>query len=362
MLLDKNTKMKRKKILFFLRSAVGGAERMTITFANQLDRTRYDVKYCILDVAGKRDIESFICNDYSQIHISFTSFGLNLKLLQSFYKVLKEERPDFVFSSLISINFRLLIFARHFRQTVFIVRNNIYLASSSIYQKALIKLTYPKAARVIAQTEEMKAELDELLKCDHEKVVVIHNPVDIDTIQKKLADYQPFMNPHKTNYVAVGRFASSKAYDVLARAFYYVCKKEANSELYIVGRYDEQNSYFQRVWQLIKTSGLEEKVHLVGFHDNPYQYMRNADCFVLSSRNEGLPNVLIEALYIGTPAAACTCIPVIERIVDEGITGFLAKSEDAEGLAEAMLKAKGLGRITSTYKASSIGSLIQYFE
>lgn len=343
-------------------SAVGGAERMTVTFAKQLNRKKYDVKFCILEIADNKGIEKFIGDDYSKIHIPFTSFGLNLKLLQSFYKVLKEERPDFVFSSLISINFRLLIFARHFRQTVFIVRNNIYLASSSIYQKALIKLTYSQAARVIAQTEEMKDELDTLLKCVHEKVVVIHNPVDIDTIQKKLADYQPFMNPHKINYVAVGRFAPSKAYDVLARAFYHVCKKEVNSELYIVGRYDEQNSYFQEVWNWVKAHGIEDKVHLVGFHDNPYQYMRNADCFVLSSRNEGLPNVLIEALHIGTPAAACTCIPVVERILDEGKTGYLAKSEDAEGLAEAMMKASKLGRVKSTYKASSIENFLQYFK
>lgn len=343
-------------------SAVGGAERMTVTFAKQLNRERYDVKFCILEITDNKGIEKFISDDYPKIHIPFTSFGLNLKLLQSFYEVLKVERPDFVFSSLISINYRLLIFARHFRQTVFIVRNNIYLASSSIYQKALIKLTYPKAARVIAQTEEMKGELDRLMKCRNEKVVVIHNPVDIDTIQKKLANYQPFMNPHKINYVAVGRFAPSKAYDILAKAFYHVCQKEPESVLYIVGRYDEQNSYFQKVWQWIKTNGIEDKIHLVGFNDNPYQYMKNADCFVLSSRNEGLPNVLVEALYIGTPAAACTCIPVIERIMDEGKTGYLARSEDAEGLAKAMLKAKGLGRIRSTYKASSIENLIKYFD
>ncbi len=342
-------------------SAVGGAERMTVTFAKQMNRERYDVKFCILEIADNKGIKQFIDDCYPKIHIPFTSYGLNLRLLKAFYKVLKEERPDFVFSSLISINFRLLLFARIFKRTKFIVRNNIYLASSSIYQKTLIRMTYPQAVRVIAQTDEMKGELDRLLKCNKEKVVVIQNPVDEETIQKKLSNYQPFMNTGSVNYVAVGRFAPSKAFDVLVRAFFKVSKKEPNSELYIVGRYEEQSSYFQEVWTWVKKHGMEDKTHLVGFNDNPYQYMKNADCFVLSSRNEGLPNVLIEALYIGTPAAACNCIPVIERIIENGKTGYLAKSEDAVGLADAMMKASKLGRIKSSYKASSIESLLQYF-
>ena len=90
--------------------------------------------------------------------------------------------------------------------------------------------------------------------------------------------------------------------------------------------------------------------------------MKNADCFVLSSRNEGLPNVLIEALYIGTPSAACTCIPVIERIVENGKTGYLANSEDFDGLAEAMLNAACLGQIKSTYQSSSIEQVLKYFD
>ena len=351
----------KKKILFFLMSAVGGAERMTVTFAKQLDREKYDVTFCILEIADNKGIEEFIGNNYKMIHIPYTSFGLNLKLLSSLYNVLKEEKPDFVFASLISINFRLLLFAGMFKQTKFIVRNNIYLASSSIYQKTLMRMTYPKAVRVIAQTDEMKEELDSLLKCDKEKVVVIQNPIDEETILKKLSNYQPFMHTGHVNYVAVGRFAPSKGFDVLVKAFNNVCKKEPYSVLYIVGRYDEQNSYFQGVWKWVKEHGIQDKIHLVGFNDNPYRYMKNADCFVLSSRNEGLPNVLIEALYIGTPVAACTCIPVIERIVNEGKTGYLAKPEDAEELADAMMKACKLGRVKSTYKASSIESLLQYF-
>ena len=107
---------------------------------------------------------------------------------------------------------------------------------------------------------------------------------------------------------------------------------------------------------------LTDKVHCVGFKDNPYIYVKHADCFVLSSRNEGLPNVLIEALYLGTPSAATTCIPIIERIIENGETGYLAESENPESLAKAMINASALGRIKSTYKSATINDFTNLFE
>ena len=95
---------------------------------------------------------------------------------------------------------------------------------------------------------------------------------------------------------------------------------------------------------------------------NPYKFVKNADCFVLSSRNEGLPNVLIEALYLGTPVAATTCIPVIKRIVSEGKNGYLAENENFAQLANAMIMASKLGRITSTYNATSNEAYRKLFE
>ena len=103
----------------------------------------------------------------------------------------------------------------------------------------------------------------------------------------------------------------------------------------------------------VKHNELQGSVEFTGFKSNPYIYMKNADCFVLSSRNEGLPNVMIEALYLGTPVAAFKCIPVIERIVSEGRTGYLASKENVEELAAAMEKAVTLGRIETTYNANS---------
>jgi len=152
--------MQKRKILFFLMSAVGGAERMTVTFAKQLDRTQYDVCFIILDYYNDRHIEDFIPKEYRIIHLP-CSFGISLKVIWAFYKVLKKERPDIVFSSLISINLRLLLLAPFFKSIKFLVRNNINLWSPSVsrMQKFAMQKVYSFAKAIIVQTEEMKKEL-----------------------------------------------------------------------------------------------------------------------------------------------------------------------------------------------------------
>ena len=212
----------------------------------------------------------------------------------------------------------------------------------------MIRLLYRRAETIIAQTEEMRMELIKKAKLTASNIYTIQNPQDFVMIDGLAQVKSPFLKKNTINYVASGRFAPAKGFDILVRAFALVEKRINNVELYIVGQNSGPNEeYFLRIDQLIKELNLSEKIHCVGYQKNPYAYVKNADCFVLSSRNEGLPNVLIEALYLGTPAAATTCIPAIERIIEKGKTGFLAVSENAESLAEAMIQAASLGRITS---------------
>jgi glycosyltransferase involved in cell wall biosynthesis len=110
-----------------------------------------------------------------------------------------------------------------------------------------------------------------------------------------------------------------------------------------------------------KKNNIEGKVHCVGYQKNPYPYIKYADCFVLSSRWEGLPNVLIEALHLGTPVAAFRCIPIIERIIDNRGNGFTAEKENVTSLAQAMSKSVDLGRIHSSYKSSQIEDFTKLF-
>ena len=227
----------------------------------------------------------------------------------------------------------------------------------------MIALLYPKADCIIAQTQEMKDELVNI-GISEEKVVALQNAIDKQTIDTKIAGAaSPYPDNEKKHFVAVGRFNRQKGFDLLIDAFIEVQKERSDVDLYIVGDYTlGGGEIYNNIIRKVEDNGISNHVHCVGYKDNPYVYLKYADCFVLSSRWEGLPNVLIESLYLGTPAAAFKCIPVIERIIDNGLTGFFAEKENVLSLAGAMIKTLHLGAIESSYKSSCITDFTRLFE
>ena len=348
--------MKKRKLLVFAQSIVGGAERMSVTITKTLDREKFEVVYYLVgqtDDKGKAPLQEFIPND---MNVHCVAVGNPLLMIARYFRILQRERPDVVFSSVININNKLLLLSNFFKKTKFIVRCDNYLYTYTDRQRRIIDKTYHRADIIIAQTEEMKQELIDEMHISENKVVALQNPVDTETINKKIqTGKNPYSNDGKVRYVASGRFANQKGFDLLVEAFAMVKKQQSEAELYIVGRNDGGcEDYYNEVEQLIEKYGLQDSVKCVGFQNNPYVYIKYADCFVLSSRWEGLPNVMIESLYLGTPVAAFKCIPVIGRIVTDGVDGYLAEKENVESLAKAMMKASELGRVISVYKSASM--------
>lgn len=348
-------KIEGKKILVFAQSDVGGAERMSVTITKSLDRDKFKVEYYLVgDFEDERaPLKQFIPDDLSVHCIGSCS---SILLILKFFFILAKEKPDVVFASVLNINNKLLVLRKLFRHVKFVIRCDNYLHTYNDKQRRIILKTYPNADIIIAQTEEMKQELIDEMHISEDKVVVLQNPVDTETINKKIQTGKiPYSDDGKVRYVASGRFAYQKGFDLLVEAFAIVKKQQLEAELYIVGRNDGGfEDYYNEVKQLIEKHGLQDSVKCVGFQNNPYVYIKYADCFVLSSRWEGLPNVMIESLYLGTPVAAFKCIPVIERIVTDGADGYLAEKENVESLAKAMMKASELGRVISVYKSASM--------
>jgi glycosyltransferase involved in cell wall biosynthesis len=103
--------------------------------------------------------------------------------------------------------------------------------------------------------------------------------------------------------------------------------------LVIVGRGRQREALLSLAHHL----GVAEDVDLLGFLDNPYPYMRKADLFALTSKCEGLPVVLIEALALGTPAVATDCPSGPREILRDGRYGPLVAVGDVEALAEQLM-------------------------
>ncbi|MFH0786366.1 MAG: glycosyltransferase, partial [Pseudomonadota bacterium] len=100
--------------------------------------------------------------------------------------------------------------------------------------------------------------------------------------------------------VAIGRLCQQKGFDRLIEAFPYLLGKKPAARLWILG----QGPLEADLRNLICRSGLDEKIFLVGFQPNPFLWLKHADLFVLPSRFEGLPNILLEALACGCPVVA----------------------------------------------------------
>ena len=113
---------------------------------------------------------------------------------------------------------------------------------------------------------------------------------------------------------------------------------------------------------IVAGANLDNYLHIVGFDPNPYKWIYNCDCFVLPSRLEGLPNALVEAMYLKKPVVATTCIEIIKRMVEDGYNGYLVPSEDTDAMADAMVKALNLKNFTMTYSPSKPEDFIRLFD
>lgn len=327
---------KKKKVLFFTSGSVGGAERVTLTVAKLLPREEYDVK--IIFVCKQiSHIDEFLPEWMKSIHVKirniwdFTTFRL--------FKLIKAEHPDAVFSSLNYLNVRVILAARFSSVKNIIVRNNIGWSRWDPMMRQLARMTYPYVTCSIMQTEEMKLEFKQIFPKISHKFKVIPNPLDLDTIIYKLKNAtSPYTDDDTLKYVFVGRIDPIKRIEILLQAFAHVLKQNHNSSLTLVGDINLCPEYFKSLMRIADDLKISQNIIFTGFSDNPYRYIKYANCFVLPSKMEGNPNVLHEAMYLQVPVVATRSIPIIDQIVTSD-RGFTVAVDDVNALSEAMQKA-----------------------
>ena len=192
---------------------------------------------------------------------------------------------------------------------------------------------YPQVTRLIAVSDGVNADLCELAGLPGSQVVTIRNPV-VDDSLRALAE-EPVDHPWvKSNdapiIVSVGRLSHSKDYETLLRAMSLLDDRAAR--LVILGEGGDR----LKLEQLICDLRLEGRVHMPGFVDNPFSWMRAAKVFALSSVIEGSGNVLVEAMALGTPVVSTDCPSGPAEILDGGRHGHLVPMRDPAALAAAL--------------------------
>lgn len=351
--------MSTKKIILFSQDGVGGAEKITSIIGNQLYKEGNKVLFCLVNCNNKKSISGFLTKGVRIIKIFPKGVS---HFVYKIFTILHKEQPDVVFSSVLNINNKVLLLKPLFPNTKFIIRCDTNFRGYKKRQLFLIKLTYTMADLIIAQTNEMKEELTSLLKIDSAIIKVLPNPIDEERITDSLLNSHNPYNTAKKHIVAVGRFRNVKGFDLLLEAFIILNKRRNDLDLYFVGDYtSDKEGVVEQLRKRIQEESIEEIVHFTGFQTNPYSFIKFADCFALSSRWEGLPNVVIESLYIGTPVVAFNCIPVIERIINEGVNGYIVPNGAVKEFADALNKGVDMGEVKSIYIPSEISDFTRLF-
>lgn len=332
--------MNNKKILFVSLATMGGCQRVTINYAKILHDAGYDCEFLLwVDSPNDKNVVHELLP--SDIPYTFISCRLRNLPIDLYKFIRKRGGYDCVFSSwgVFSISLCIAKFLPFNRIKRLVIRDENMPDRHAPYFCRLFRWFGWKADALIAQTAEMKKSMQEHYGLK-KNVVVIHNPLDKEWIEHCINQQSPHsVLEGEPVYIASGRISPQKDYVTMIKAFSSVVKERQSAHLYIMGDSGNDESYLNKVTATIAEHNLQKRVTLLGFQMNPYIYMKYATVLVLSSIYEGLPNVVLEALYLGKPVAVTTCIPYLENIIQDGVNGYKAAPLDHEGLADAMLKA-----------------------
>lgn len=145
-------------------------------------------------------------------------------------------------------------------------------------------------------------------------IVTIHNIMNVgDIISKSCGEIELPFNKENLNLISVGRLDYSKNYEMLIRVIKKLVDQGFNPCLYLIGDGDEKEALEAQISEL----DLKDNVFLLGRKDNPYPYVKSADAFLLSSRFEGLPTVLYEAIILNIPCVSTKVAGANEILSDK---------------------------------------------
>ena len=311
----------------------GGAERVVVTLLQHLDRARFELALAVVDTrnAAFRDQ---VPGDVEFIDLCCLRVRHALPKL---VRLLWRRRPDVVMSTLGHLNLALAIVRPLLPSSTRYVARETTIVSYGLneYRRPQVwawafRRFYGRFDRVICQSRAMRDDLVEHHGLDSSRTVVVHNPVDSARIEAALAIPVPTAPSPRLLCVAAGRLSEEKGFDLLLDALALARRRDLH--LTILGEGPLRAELGART----EARGLADRVHFAGFQRNPYPTLAAADLFVLSSRYEGFPNVVLEALACGTPVVATPAPGGVREILD-GVAGCIVADEiSAQALADAL--------------------------
>lgn len=313
----------------------GGAERVTVLLARYLSAEKYEVHLGVITQREAGDEAEAL----SQVFLHLLGAPRVCAGAFRLLRLVRQLKPDLILSGMFQLNFLVLLLRPFFPQgTRVLVRQNGSVPSALALPwktRLLYRLLYRHADCVICQSQAMAEEMARELGLAEDRLVVLPNPVDMEEIRKGLCHEPqkwPGAGPH---LLAVGRLSREKGFDLLLQALLAVRREFPEAYLLIAGSGPEETALKAERHAL----GLDQAVRFAGHIAQPWSQFPAATLFVLSSRQEGLPNALLEAAAAGVPLVA---LPASGGVVDllRGQLGvWLAPEISAEALTVSLLAA-----------------------
>jgi len=353
----------KKKILIRIGSLRhGGAEKVLVTFLKNLPPDQYEIDLLLNLYSGKylNEVPEWINIIYLNKGEMITTNRLQdipqkaarviyqkiLKVIPNLlYKgKLKNKKYDIEFAAIHGMRDEILNSPLKSSKKIVWIHNDLSQVKDYTNEEIRKFLGFDKVMVISEKIEQLFLSLAKN-ETEKQKVVRIYNPLDTDEILKK--SEKPVINynfEEKTpTFISVGTVFPQKGFDRLLKVHKKLLDEGFKHKVLIVGDgYD-----FENIKKLKTELGLDETATMLGFTDNPYPYFKNADYFILSSRYEGFPTVLFEAITLKKKIIA-TDVSGVNEMLNNGELGLIIENSE-EGIYFGMKKALSKPEFFSEY-------------
>jgi glycosyltransferase involved in cell wall biosynthesis len=210
---------------------------------------------------------------------------------------------------------------------------------------------------IIVNADKIRKTLLETGYIPEEKIRVIYNGLDTGEIDRLQSEY-PVARPFPVTITGLGRLTWNKGYDFLIRSFARFVEQSGNQDagLVIIGDGAQKEEFMKLAAEL----GLQKRVLFPGFQRNPYPWLAASDIFAVTSTNEGLPNALLEAMYLGN-APVSTRAGGVDEVIEHDVNGYLLDYGDTDSLADALLTLCQSPDIRSAFAQKARRRIVEQF-
>lgn len=346
-----------KKVLFVIPTlGHGGAEKVLVNLANNINKAEFDVTVMTLFDDGVN--KQYLKEDVKYKYVFKKIIRGNAKIFglfkpETLFKHFIKEHYDVIISYLEGTGARVVsgctdgdtkivswIHCRIDRESE---------ASVGFKSFAEAKKYYSKYDNTVCVSNLVMKYFKDTMNFK-KPIEVLYNTIESDEVKRlseeNIDDIE--FSDDCFNICSVGKIAKVKGYERLAKVHKKLLENGVKNKVYILGIGEEQKS----IEEYLKANDLGESFIFVGYRSNPYKYVKNCDLYVCSSYSEGFSTSVTESLIVGTPVVTTFCSGMQEMLGENNEYGIITENSE-EALYEGVHKMLTEKDLLSYYKQKS---------